>query len=443
MQWYKWCMGMVVLSFLAVSAHADFIVIENSSFESPHVDPNAFQALPFVDQWIEKDNDGELSTNTGVFPNPAAGGFGGHLANAEGEQVAFLGSEQGNSLEQDLTAVYESGYAYRLTVAVGMSSMFPPSELNSLELAFYYYDGNEPVNIGTKYLSASDLLLFELVDVSLTLPIVGTDHAWAGQPMGIAIRSIGPASGFWDLDNVRVEALLPVTLDVGNASFETPVVDPLMFPALPYVTEWTELDHDLEASSNTGVFPNPALDSPGHLLHAEGQQLAFLGSEEGNGFEQVLESVYQTGFSYQLTVGVGVSGLFPPSAENSLAVVLYYMDQNEPVDIAAQSVPAPDYTSDALRDVTVTLDPVGPNDLWTGQPVGVAIRAMGPASGFWDLDNVRVSELVSSLPAVENPSFESPAIDPNAYPVLPLVGQWTEIDQDGETSTNTGVFLNT
>ena len=99
MTWNRFCLVSMMLSFWATSAWSTLVVIENPSFEAPHVDPNAFQALPMVDQWIEQDNDVEYSANTGVFPNPDINSPG-HLAHAHGKQLAFLGSEQGNSLEQ-------------------------------------------------------------------------------------------------------------------------------------------------------------------------------------------------------------------------------------------------------------------------------------------------------------------------------------------------------
>jgi hypothetical protein len=38
------------------------------------------------------------------------------------------------------------------------------------------------------------------------------------------------------------------------------------------------------------------------------------------------------------------------------------------------------------------------DDAWAGQTVGVAIRATGVAGGFWDLDDVRLTE---SLPIAD------------------------------------------
>ena len=110
-------------------------------------------------------------------------------------------------------------------------------------------------------------------------------------------------------------AALPVwagSISIVNASFESPSVDPNAFPALPMVDGWTELDLDTQASANTGVFANPPLGSPDRLINAHDRQLAFLGSEQGNALLQSLNDYYKVGYSYELTVGIAVSGLFPP-----------------------------------------------------------------------------------------------------------------------------------
>ena len=146
------------------------------------------------------------SQNTGVFVNSPADS-NDHLVNASGAQLAFLGSEAGNGLSQELSSVYQAGASYRLLVGVGVSSRFPPAmgaEADSLELAFYYLDGAEPVDIVTSAIAATGLSSTELQAFSLALPAVAVDAAWAGQAIGVAIRATGQAGGFWDLDDVRV-----------------------------------------------------------------------------------------------------------------------------------------------------------------------------------------------------------------------------------------------
>ena len=217
--------------------------------------------------------------------------------------------------------------------------------------------------------------------------------AWAGKTIGIAIRAEGQAGGFWDLDNVRLIELAPVLIPIENASFESPVVDPNGFGAVPLVDGWIELDVDTVSSANTGVFANTEPNSFDHIVNADGSQLAFLGSQTGNALEQDLEAVYKVGYSYCLTVGVGISSRFPPSAVepvDTLELVLYYRDANDIVDIAKQTVEATGRSFTELHDFSVDLEPVQADDAWAGMNIGVAIRAEGQPGGFWDLDNIRL-----------------------------------------------------
>jgi hypothetical protein len=201
--------------------------------------------------------------------------------------------------------------------------------------------------------------------------------------------------GFWDLDHVRLIESPPVSIPIKNASFEAPVVDPNGFGALPQVDEWTEVDLDTLSSTNTGVFANTQPGSPDHIVNAHGSQLAFLGSQQGNALEQDLDITYKVGCDYQLTVAVGVSERFPPSTEapaDTLELVLYYRDGNEPVDIVSQTVTALPWTP-LLQDFSVSLPMVQPDDACAGKAIGVALRANGMPGGFWDLDHVRLIEL--------------------------------------------------
>jgi HpiC1 cyclase len=440
--------AIILGSWAVVPGRAASIPIENASFEAPIVDPNGFGAVPLVDGWTEIDVDTEAGTNTGVFLNTPADSPD-HVANADGLQLAFLGSQQGNALEQDLADTYKVGREYRLTVGVGVSMRFPPSAVapvDNLQLVLYYRDGNEPVDVASRTVAATGLSATQLRDFTLYLPKVESDDAWAGKTIGVAIRAAGAAGGFWDLDNVRLTESLPVSIPIENASFESPVVDPNGFGAVPIVDGWTEIDLDTQASSNTGVFLNTAQDSPDHVANADGLQLAFLGSQQGNALEQDLAATYKAGAVYRLTVGVGVSMRFPPSGEapvDNLELVLYYRDGNEPVDVASQTVAATGLSSTQLQDFSVELPTVEPNDAWAGKTIGVAIRAAGAAGGFWDLDNAQLTESLPASIPITNASFESPVVDPNGFGAVPFVESWTEIDVDTEASTNTGVFLNT
>jgi hypothetical protein len=198
----------------------------------------------------------------------------------------------------------------------------------------------------------------------------------------------------------RMADQLPRSIPIENASFEAPPIDLTGFPVLPYIDGWMEIDRDPLGSTNTGVFANTAADSWDHIVNADGNQLAFLGSEHGNALEQDLTATYRAGCNYRLTVAVGVSARFPPSAEtpvDTLELVFYYRDETGPIDIVWQAVKPLGLAGQFLRDFSVDLPTVNPDGPWAGRSIGVAIRAVGMAGGFWVLDNLRLAE---SSPAV-------------------------------------------
>jgi NAD(P)H-dependent FMN reductase len=438
---------LILIVFTSSPAWSDSVRIENASFEAPAVVPGGFPAVPMVDQWTEIDLDVEGSANTGVFANTPAGGAD-HVVNADGDQLAFLGSEQGNALEQTLQATYQVGHDYHLRLAVGVSGMFPPSSqglIDTLELVLYYTEDGNSVDIIHQTVPATGLSSTLLRDASVYLPLVNRTDAWAGKTVGIAIRANGAAGGFWDLDHVRLSESVPVSIPIENASFEAPDIIPGTFPAIPIVDQWIEFDLDPEGSTNTGVFANTPADSDDHVVNAHGNQLAFLGSEQGNALEQDLEATYQIGCDYHLALAVGVSGLFPPSGQepiDALELVLYYLEDGNSVDIVHQTVSAAGMSSTTLMDVSAYLPTVKTTDAWAGKTMGVAIRAAGAAGGFWDLDQLRLVESMPQTIPIDNASFEAPAVAPGAFPALPMVDQWFEIDLDALGSTNTGIFAN-
>ncbi len=198
-------------SWAAIPVLSASIPIENASFEAPVVDPNGFGAVPLVDGWTEIDIDTLFSANTGVFANTDPNSFD-HIVNADGSQLAFLGSQEGNALEQDLADTYKVGCEYRLTVGVSVSGRFPPAAavpVDTLELVFNYRDANDVVDIANQTVEATGQSYTQLQDFSLELPMVQAGDAWAGMNISIALRAAGQPGGFWDLDNVRLIESLP------------------------------------------------------------------------------------------------------------------------------------------------------------------------------------------------------------------------------------------
>jgi len=184
------------------------------------------------------------------------------------------------------------------------------------------------------------------------------------------------------------------SIPVANHSFEMIEINPDTNPQLgiPLVALWTELDNDKTNSFNTGTFRNTAESSEDHIVNADGDQLAFLGSVSGNSLSQFMALKYQVGKSYQLTVGVCISASVPPVGGDPLILEFLYWDVFNSVPIVATQVPGTGLTSTFLEDFTLNLPTVQSEDIWANRNIGITIRASGEGGGFWDLDNVRVME---------------------------------------------------
>jgi hypothetical protein len=197
------------------------------------------------------------------------------------------------------------------------------------------------------------------------------------------------------------------SLPLENASFEAETVDPNGYAAIGSVDGWTEIDL---GPMSTGVFVNVDPNDPRHISNAHESQLAFINGESGTALEQFLDTIYQADGIYRLTVAVGISATFPPSVEeplDTLDLVLYYDDGNEPNAIAAQTIDSLSLSATELRDVSVSLPPVDVNDPWLNHSIGIGLRTKG-AGGFWNLDHVRLD---ASLPA----------LDPNKENDIPII----------------------
>ena len=197
-------------------------------------------------------------------------------------------------------------------------------------------------------------------------------------------------------------------IPIANNSFEIPFIDPNDFPAIPVAPLWTEMDVDTEYSTNTGIFRNSPPDSPyDHIVNADANQLAFLGSGSGNGFLQDPNATYQTGKSYKLSVEVCPSVRYHPSVpdpNNKLTLSLYYLNGANAVDIQTSPVPSTELTVNVLKTFSVTMPDVQAGDPWAGKNIGIAILAEGLPGGYWDLDNVRLMEF-QTIPEFTDDSF--------------------------------------
>lgn len=207
--------AIVMLAAGANKLQAASIGVPNASFESPVTN----FAVPEIDSWQKSpkpewydESGGNLWIYlTGVFLNlppedPS------HIDNCDANQAAFLFALPEVELFQDLTATFEVGQSYNLTVGIfggggGMKDDVP------IEIRLYYRDAEDKkVTVGaTTYTYDSDAgHVKHFNDVQLDIPQVTDIDPWAGKNIGVHLVSaltlaqFDMAGGYWDLDNVRL-----------------------------------------------------------------------------------------------------------------------------------------------------------------------------------------------------------------------------------------------
>jgi hypothetical protein len=142
-----------------------------------------------------------------------------HIDNCDGNQAAWLFAVPEVELFQDLTATFEVGQSYHLTVGIfgGGGNM---KDDVPIEIRLYYRDAeNKKVTVGaTTFTYDWDTgYVKHLNDVQLDVPKVVSTDSWAGKNIGVQLVSTltladldpetGRAGGYWVLDNVRLKSL--------------------------------------------------------------------------------------------------------------------------------------------------------------------------------------------------------------------------------------------
>jgi len=211
--------------------------IPNASFESPSTSfvstlVDTWQKTPKPDGYVE--GGGFLWDQLiGVFANtpPSASD---HIINCDGDQAIYIFAVPGVGLFQDYDSVdwndpepthafdatFEIGRRYELSFGVigrggGMLEGVP------LEASFYYRDGltNQVIVSSTTVTNSAELFpdRNHFVDFQIMTPVVQATDAWAGHHIGIRFLSTvsdAMQGGYWDLDNVRLNAIGELTFSV-------------------------------------------------------------------------------------------------------------------------------------------------------------------------------------------------------------------------------------
>jgi hypothetical protein len=215
----------VMLAAVANKLQAAPIYIPNASFESPEttfVDVNIDSwQMPPTPWWYDESGGYLWIQLTGVFLNlpPEDPDY---IDNCDANQAVWLFAVPEVELFQELTAIFEVGQSYRLTVGIfgGGGNM---KDDVPIEIRLYYRDAEDKkVTVGAKtYTYDLDTgYVKHFNDVQLDIPQVRAADPWAGKNIGVQLISTltfpedldpdtGRAGGYWDLDNVRLTKSWP------------------------------------------------------------------------------------------------------------------------------------------------------------------------------------------------------------------------------------------
>jgi hypothetical protein len=212
--------SIVMLAANAGRLQAGSIYIPNASFELPEtifVDVNVDSwQMPPAPWWYDESGGYSWSQLTGVFLNPPPE-EPDYIDNCDGNQAVWLFALPEGELFQDLTAIFEVGQSYQLTVGMfgGGGNM---KDNVPIEIRLYYRDiEHKKVTVGetTYTYDSNDGYAMHFNDVQLDIPQVTDTDPWAGKNIGVQLISTlifpedldpdtGRAGGFWNLDNVRL-----------------------------------------------------------------------------------------------------------------------------------------------------------------------------------------------------------------------------------------------
>ncbi len=440
--------GMLTL-FAGIGAiRAGAILVPNGSFESPETD----FANPVIGSW-QKAPEPAWYMGGGGFPWDqlvgeflnTTNGSPNRIENMDGSQGAFLfalpdvaifqdyNSVGGTSPSpiHDLNARFEAGKSYALTVGMlgGGGGM---SNGATFQISLYYRDvASNVITVATTTVTNSQDLFptnTRFVNFQARTPIVRATDTWAGKHIGIRLASttgFDLRGGYWDLDNVRLTASV-----VPNGSFESPETD----FASPTMSSWQKAPEPpwymggggFPWEQLVGEFLNTTNGSPNHIANLDGSQGAFLfalpevaifqdynsigGSDASPTHD--LNARFTAGKSYALTVGLlgGGGGM---SNGATFQISLYYRDAaSNVVTVASTTITNSQElfpTNTRVVDFQARTPRIQVDDAWAGKYIGIRLASttgFDRRGGYWDLDNVRLTESV-----VPNGSFESPATD--------------------------------
>jgi hypothetical protein len=234
------CIGMsgfvlAAAGLLAPVAGANYV--SNPSFESPQAPQPVslttnYWVLNGTGTIVNVPGFGNIPGGTGVFPNPANPNDGspvvagqpysnGHLDGADGNDVAYIFSNTGNSITQALYVdpsvsspvpiTFTAGQKYTLTASIAYAQN-KPSATDRLAYELYYVDNSNVTHVvmeGDLSNSVASPAINQqtLQDYSFSTAFLAVNDASIGQQINVGFFPLDNSGGEFDIDNVRLTSV--------------------------------------------------------------------------------------------------------------------------------------------------------------------------------------------------------------------------------------------
>ena len=244
----------------------------------------------------------------------------------------------------------------------------------------------------------------------------------------MCLKRFAAAAGSVALGSITL-GLQGADLAVPNASFESPLTSfvSVFLEAWQEAPkpDWYQEDDEFLWTQLTGLFQNPGPGRTDRIDNCDGDQSLWLFAVPEVAVFQDYESMdwndmvpthsfnatFQTGKSYELTVGVigGGGGMLPGA---TLELSLYYLDSSgHRQTVAAMTIvhsPEVFPSTTHFVDRSVRVPAVKADDPWAGRYLGIRLASnvsFELQGGYWDIDNIRLSEIAPPVlltPVAEN-----------------------------------------
>jgi hypothetical protein len=211
-----------VVALSPVALRADIIAVGNFSFESPDASSAGYwhntNPVPTLNDWGWAPATpagvgniwGAVIYNSGAILPVVSGVVGSQYGYCDSDNSGGTNPRDG-TLAQELSATYEAGKSYTMTVGVAMAGNSSGSYGQTLDLELAWRSTTGYGILATTPITPSQISTSALTPFSVTVPVLGALDAAVGNHIELAFVNHAPTGGVgsWAFDNVQLISATP------------------------------------------------------------------------------------------------------------------------------------------------------------------------------------------------------------------------------------------